>query len=102
MSERNHVKERFFDREKNTDALFGVLHIKDRPYLHQRTAQHMFGESDSAVVVPVGTVMNISDDYAGNTARGIKITLAVLTAIGIAAFMVYLFHLDPGFLIPFA
>ena len=100
MSERN-IKESISKRERNVDALFGFLHIKDKPYLHQRSAQHMFGENDSAVIVPVGTISNVWDGQRGRAELGFGIVLASLIAVGIATFLVYMYNLDPGFVIPF-
>jgi len=100
MNERN-IKETISKRERNVDALFGVLHIKDKPYLHQRTAQHIFGESDSAVIVPFGTVASVWDERSGKGKRALTIVILSLILAGLAAFAVYLFHLNPGFLIPF-
>lgn len=88
-------------RERNTDALFGVLHIKDRPYLHQRAAQHMFGETESAIIVPAGTIASVWDERSGKAKRTLKIAIVALTITGILAFLVYLFRLDPSLLFPF-
>ena len=100
MSEQN-LKDTISNRERNIDALFGFLHIKDKPFLHQRAAQHMFGENDSSVIVPVNTMRSVWDEYGSKAERAIRIAFLSLLAIGVIAFSVYLFRQDPGFLIPF-
>ena len=100
MSERNMI-EKLSNQDRNRDALFGVLHIKDKPYLHQRTAQHMFEESDSAVIVPLGTMESIWDERSGKSKRSVKIAILALLATGVLAILIHLVVLDPSFLIPF-
>ena len=100
MNELN-LKEKFFNREKNVDALFGFVHIKDKPVLHQRAAQHIFGENDSAIVVPLNVVRGVWDQQESRVRQITKIALLSLVVVGIIAFSVYLFRQDPGLLIPF-
>ena len=100
MNEQN-IKETISNRERNVDALFGFLHIKGKPFLHQRAAQHMFGETDSTVVVPVNTIRNIWDESGNKVEHIVKIATLSLLVIGVIAFTVYLFGQDPSFVIPF-
>lgn len=100
MKEQN-IRDKISNRERNVDALFGFLHVKDKPFLHQRAAQHMFGENDSSVVVPLNTVQNLWDVQGSKVEKTIKITVLSLLAVSVIAFAVYLFQQDPGFLIPF-
>ena len=100
MSELN-IKESFSNRERNVDALFGFRHIKDKPFLHQRAAQHIFGENDSAVVVPLSTLNSMSEERSSKAKRALKIAIISLAITGVFAFSVYLFRVDPGLLIPF-
>ena len=100
MSEQK-IKDSISKRERNVDALFGVLHVKDRPYLHQRTAQHIFGESDSAIVVPFSTVSSVWDQHSSKGKRILKIAFLSLVVTGLVGYAAYLFRLNPGFLIPF-
>ena len=100
MTEQN-FKDTMSNRERNIDALFGFLHIKDRPFLHQRAAQHMFGENDSSVIVPINTIRNVWDEYGSKVERTLRIAILAVLVIGVVAFSAYLFRLDPGFLIPF-
>ena len=100
MKEQN-LRDKISNRERNVDALFGFLHIKDKPFLHQRAAQHMFGENDSSVIVPLNTMQNLWDAQGSKIERTVKIAVLSLLVVGVIACTVYLFWQDPRFVIPF-
>ena len=100
MNEQN-IRDRISNRERNVDALFGFLHIKDKPFLHQRAAQHIFGENDTTVIVPLNTMRSVWDDYSSKIEQAVKSATLLLILIGVIAFSVYLYRQDPGFVIPF-
>ena len=100
MNEQN-IKETISNRERNVDALFGFLHIKDKPFLHQRAAQHMFGENDSTVIIPLNTMRSVWDERGSKMEQTMKIAVLSLIAVWVIAVTVYLFGQDPSFVIPF-
>lgn len=88
-------------REKKTDALFGVLHLKDKPYLHQRTAQHMFGETDTAIVVPTAIMDSQAIAPIGLARKIIAGCMLGVVGVGVLACLIELIRINPHFVFPF-
>lgn len=88
-------------RERNRDALFGVLHIKDKPYLHQRTVQHMFGETDSTIFVPTAVIDSWQIASLGLGQKIFGCCILGIVAIGVVACLIQLIQINPRFVFPF-
>lgn len=100
MSKQNPM-ESFCNKDANTDALFGVVHVKDQAGIHQKVVNHLFEETGDAGFVPMETSYDVDDESKGKVGKILKMLAFFLVIAGIVAFFVYLAQIKPELLNPF-
>lgn len=88
-------------KDRNRDAWYGMVHVKDQSYLHQRSAKHYYNGAEDDIVVPTPMSDEDEDDSAVTPAKhfikkALKITLLVLVAIFVIGMLVYIIKDNPG------
>lgn len=92
--------------DQNRDAWYGVVHVKDRSYLHQRSMKHYYNGSEADVVVPmpmqgVGDVDAHARTVPKKTKHIITISVICLLVIFVLAYLIHMAHEDIYNVLPF-